>query len=1083
MLSPARLATLAAVLLATVAAIRAASVVNVTDQGAVPDSGQDATPAFKQAIAAAAAASKPVTLLVPPGRYDFFSTQATKRNCYYSNATEPGAPLRTIAIDVTDINDLTIAAEGATLMMRGKMTMLVAERCERFTVRGATFDFARPTVSEITCVEKGSNHWIGSVHPDSDYQIQGGTIRWVGEDWNLTHNMVQPYDPVTRTTWRGGDPTSGATSIQDLGNRRLQFNVGATALGNAVVGRTYQFRDTRRDETGIWFSRCKDVALEDVDVRFMHGFGILAQFTENLTFDRLEVAPDPVGGRTCAAAADILHFSNCKGLIRVYDSTLTAAHDDAVNIHGTHLQIVGTPAANQIQVRFKHPQSWGFQAYQAGDQIEFVRKATLLTYATRTVTAVDFTPGSYDQTLTLDSANPSGITLNSDVVENITWTPSAEFVNCDVALVPTRGFLLTTRQGVLVEGCRFFRTPMHAILCEGDGSSWYESGPMRNLTLRRNSFFECAESVVQISPNISTYGGAVHSNVVIENNDFTLKGNSAAYARATAGLTVTGNRFRMRNNTTPAASTLVGTSNTTGLSVTGNTVEAATVPALFIGNGGFESPDVASTATGVPADWNTSAGAAVLGEGLAAGSPTSQLLALDPGVAAWQMIGPFDPAQGSFVNWSLRQRQRLSPDAPSGELEVGFFAWNGTYDPATGMPSASGMTRLGQAVAVTALGARAQRTVRGSLDLGAVLAGTRVWLEIRATGAAAALIDDVSVSAATSAGSLSYASWAGEEGLAGENADPTADPDTDGLKNLLEYAVDGCDPLARDANPLTPATPAGAELAWTFTPRPGASAGLRAQYQAGALAGDGWQDVVDGQDGCSLNENAGSWQVGVDSAQHDRAFLRLRAEFQAPPPTPLQVTGGDFGTANSNGSTTPSWFESGTANWVEGTWLNPGAFPVTFPSDSGSALLMDSLGDGSYVYQKLGVLEQSHINSGFLRITADFLEKSDGATNTARFDVFLGEFPAAANGTDILSAGLQSLGTFVLDPAAQGLTAASGNNGRANGVVVGTVNLTGLAPGASVWLRICDAADGTDDSGSGGDLMLDNVTVEVRATP
>ena len=116
--------------------LHAASVVNVTNFGAMANSGEDATPAFKRAIAAAAAAEKPVTLLVPPGRYDFFSTQATKRDCYYSNATEPGTPGRIIALDLCDINDLTISAEGSAFMMRGKMTMMAVERCERFTLLG-----------------------------------------------------------------------------------------------------------------------------------------------------------------------------------------------------------------------------------------------------------------------------------------------------------------------------------------------------------------------------------------------------------------------------------------------------------------------------------------------------------------------------------------------------------------------------------------------------------------------------------------------------------------------------------------------------------------------------------------------------------------------------------------------------------------------------------------------------------------------------------------------------------------------------------------------------------------------------------
>lgn len=1062
--------------LVTLAPLHADSLVNVTNFGAVADSGQDATPAFKQAIAAAASAPKPVTLMVPPGRYDFFSTHATKRNCYYSNATETGGAMRTIAMDVADINDLTISAEGATLMMRGKMTMLVVERCERFTLRGATFDFARPTVSEITCVEKGAGYWIGSVHPDSTYQIQGATIHWIGEDWNITHNMVQPYDPVTHTTWRGGDPTSGASSIQDLGNRRLQFNVGSGSLGNAVVGRTYQFRNTLRDETGIWFSRCKDVALEDVTVRFMHGFGILAQFTENLNFAHLTVAPDPTNGRTCAAAADILHFSNCKGLISVHDSTLTAAQDDGVNIHGTHLQIVGTPAANQIKVSFKHPQSWGFQAYQPGDQIEFIRKNTLLSYATRTVTAVDFTPGSYDQTLTLDPANPTGITLNSDVVENITWTPSAEFVNCDVALVPTRGFLLTTRRGVRVEGCRFFRTPMAAILCEEDGSSWYESGPMRGLTLRRNSFFECAEPVVQISPNISTYGGAVHSNVMIQENDFTLKGNGAVHADATDGFTISGNRFRMRNQTTPAQSSLVSTSNSSNVQITANTVEVASTPAIAVTNGGFEQPDVAANATAAPTVWSVAGNASIVGEGASTTLPPSQFLTIAPASAVFQYLGPYDPVQGTHLNGSLKQLKRSDTLQGSGAFEIRFFAWDGTYAPEDGTPSDAGLRQLGSTVLVSPLGNRDSRLVRYAVDLTDVSAGTRVWIEVLATGTDPALLDELSAATASAAVSMNYATWIAECGLAGLSADPMADPDGDGVVNLMEFALDGRDPAYSEPFPVMELENSNPSPVFRIRPRAGALVDLRPQFQANALSPSGWQNVVDGAEGLSLTADSNGWLLGVAALNYPRMFFRLSA---VPVADPLVVTGGDFGSVNSNGSLTPGWYESGTANWVEGTWMNSASYPITFPAGSGAALLMDNLGDGSYIYQKLGVLQQAHIDAGTLRITADFAEKPDGTTNSARFDVFLGSFPGAANGNDIFNSGLTNIGSFVLSPEAQGLTAASGNQGRATSVRVGDVSLAGLAPGGEVWLRITDAADGTDNSGSGGDLIIDNVKVEV----
>ncbi|RYG30992.1 right-handed parallel beta-helix repeat-containing protein, partial [bacterium] len=318
----------------------AETMIDVTAYGARPDSREDATVAFQKAIQAVREAKDPVTLVIPKGRYDFFSTHATRRACYYSNATERDSDaIRKIAIDLSDCKALTVEGNGSELVMRGAMTMLVAERCQDLTLRNLKFDFARPTVSEITAVEKGDGYWIGKVHPDSTYRIEGGRIEWFGEDWSGVHNLVQHCDPATESVWRGSDPTASATSVIDTIGRRIRFAVPPATLDQVVVGRTYQFRDTRRSETGMWFNRSRNVSLSDLHIRSMAGFGVLFQYTENIDLRRIRVAPVDASGRTCASAADILHFSGCRGKIVVAKSILTAAHDDAINIHGTHLQV------------------------------------------------------------------------------------------------------------------------------------------------------------------------------------------------------------------------------------------------------------------------------------------------------------------------------------------------------------------------------------------------------------------------------------------------------------------------------------------------------------------------------------------------------------------------------------------------------------------------------------------------------------------------------------------------------------------------------------------------------------------------
>jgi len=547
------------------------AMIDVTTYGANPDSGQDATAPFQRAIEAAKELGRPVTIVVPKGKYDFFSTHANRRRCYFSNATEDGSDaVRTIALDLRGLKNLTIEGAGARLVMRGNMTMLVAQGCQDLSLRGLEFDFARPTVSEITAVQKGQGFWIGRVHRDSAFRLAGKRIEWYGEDWSNFHDLVQHFDPENQTTWRGGDPTAGATQLAELGDRQIRFDVPPEALGNVVVGRTYQFRNVKRDETGMWFDRSRNVSLENVSVRAMAGFGILFQFTENVNLRHVVVAPDPATARTCASAADILHFSSCRGRVRVRDCVLSAAHDDAINVHGTHLRVTEKMGERQIRVRFMHGQTWGYAAFQAGDEVEFVRKDTLLPYSNAKVMGLEMTENPREQILTLDRPIPEGLALNSDALENTTWTPSVEVSGCDISRVPTRGILVTTRRPVRIVDNRFSRIPMPSILVEDDARGWYESGSVHDLLIEGNSFEECSGPVVEVNPQNSVYSDGVHRNVRVMHNGFLRCGLPLVSTRALNGLWFRGNRVHYGSATAPNAADFVKASQTTGIRIERN---------------------------------------------------------------------------------------------------------------------------------------------------------------------------------------------------------------------------------------------------------------------------------------------------------------------------------------------------------------------------------------------------------------------------------------------------------------------------------------------------------------------------------
>ena len=101
---------------------------------------------------------------------------------------------------------------------------------------------------------------------------------------------------------------------------------------------------------------------------------------------------------------------------------------------------------------------------------------------------------------------PAGLEPN-DCVENMSWTPEVLIKSNRFTRTNTRGILLTTPRKAVIEDNVFFRTGMSAILIEADAEGWYESGPVRDVTIRSNAFIDCAyqggpgNAVIAINPS------------------------------------------------------------------------------------------------------------------------------------------------------------------------------------------------------------------------------------------------------------------------------------------------------------------------------------------------------------------------------------------------------------------------------------------------------------------------------------------------------------------------------------------------------------------------------------------------------
>jgi hypothetical protein len=482
----------------------------------------------------AGTAKSPVKVRFAPGRYDFFPDNTVRRKYQISNTNGEPDVAKAIGILFDGAKHFKLTGPGARIFYRGKMIEVCIDSSEDIEISGLSFDYHRPTVSEYKVVSVEGDYVGLDIHKDSRYAIEDGKIVWKGEGWEYSTGLGQELDLVTNEVRRMRSP------LKELKFEEVKpFLVRGRGKHRMKPGRIYQIRNPHRDCAGVFTRRSKDITWKNVKFYFIHGMGLVNQFSENLTFDTVAIAPDETSGRTTAAWADCIQVSGCKGKLLVKNCTFSGAHDDAINIHGTHLRVVELLSDKQIKVRFMHQQTFGFMAFNAGDDITFVGHDTLKPYGSNKVKDAELL-NPKEMLLTLDSPVPSEFKTN-DAIENVTWTPEVEIRGCTVSRIPTRGFLITTRRKVLVVDNEFRRTHMSAILIEDDAQGWYESGCVRDMTITGNRFVRCAEPVINVNPRNSVANDSVHQNIRIKDNEFILRRSTAVRAKSTKGLTVTGN--------------------------------------------------------------------------------------------------------------------------------------------------------------------------------------------------------------------------------------------------------------------------------------------------------------------------------------------------------------------------------------------------------------------------------------------------------------------------------------------------------------------------------------------------------------
>jgi len=464
----------------------------------------------------------------PAGTYYISSDDIPEEKLYITNTIgmkeyhkDERPHIQKVAFDLQNLKDVTIKGDNAVFVLEGRMTNAIILNCENITFEGIEIKAENPDSHEFTIENIGNGYVDFRLDSESRYICKDGNYYFVGKDYETDFRInIVDWSYFGRISGdnhnrivRDRQPFGLATSITEI--EPYLFRAKYLSTARFRMGDIFCVYDVRRTNVGFFIEGSKNVTLRNIKQRFNISLAVVAQNTDTITITGCEFCPAEGQVKQFVSFADFIQVCMCKGQVTVTDNKFIGAGDDVLNVHGTHFKIVRIKG-NTVTCRFMHHQSYGYLAFNEGDEVEFVSRRTLLAKGSAKVLSAKL-ENEYDVVLTLDNVKHA---KKGQVIENITLCPDLYFARNYMARIVTRGLLITTRGKVVVEDNDFDNLIMPSILFSDDAKSWYESGPCRDVTIRNNRFGDNDGWYIQILPENRTCRNAVHGTFVIEGNTF-----------------------------------------------------------------------------------------------------------------------------------------------------------------------------------------------------------------------------------------------------------------------------------------------------------------------------------------------------------------------------------------------------------------------------------------------------------------------------------------------------------------------------------------------------------------------------------
>ncbi len=526
------------------------NIINVEDYGIVPNTKKSITAQINSLIEEIDTNGEETLIVFPKGRYDFYPDSNYLRPYYETNTYDVNPKRLAVLFDAK--KNITFDAQGSDFVFHGHMQPFTLDRCEDITIKNVNIDWDKPLTAEGEIIEADAEHILMKIDTlQFPFSVQKRGLIFAAEGWKAKwrlsggswlieideNHLIPPFTGDHGCV--NGDLKKVKYSEPSPGMLLMEGQFSKTP----TVGSYLILRHSTRDHAGMFLFHSKNILLQDINVYHTSGLGILSQYCENLEMRNVDMIPNPHKNRYLSGHDDGLHFMGCRGEIRIDSCDAQGLMDDPINIHGTYVPVAERLNDSMLKCHYAHEMSSGLIWAKTGDMVGFVLKTDMNTRASAVVKS--FKQLDKDSfVLIFKEAIPRDISKDYSL-ENLSCTPDVHITNCYVGSNRARGYLISTPGKVVIEH-NVFETSGSAILIAGDANYWYESGAVKDITIRNNEFKESCNSssyqfchaIISIYPEIPQSDSLkpYHQNITIEGNSFHPSDYPVLYAKSVDGL-------------------------------------------------------------------------------------------------------------------------------------------------------------------------------------------------------------------------------------------------------------------------------------------------------------------------------------------------------------------------------------------------------------------------------------------------------------------------------------------------------------------------------------------------------------------